>query len=74
MDPLEFWSEKKHADPNLFAVAVKYFTPLPASVESERLFSSAGLIVSPLRNRLKAKHVEILAFLHFNLPKLNNLY
>ncbi|XP_078487693.1 zinc finger BED domain-containing protein 4-like [Ciona intestinalis] len=68
---LEYWADQKHTNPELFAIALKFLTVPPNSVCSERLFSSTGIILSPLRNRLKAKQVEMLAFIHYNLPKLN---
>ena len=39
-------------------------TFVPAS--SERAFSSAGLTVTKLRNRLTGEHVEAINFLHMN--------
>ena len=42
-------------------------TFVPASAApSERAFSSAGLFVTKLRNRLTGEHVEAINFLHMN--------
>ena len=42
-------------------------TFVPAfSAPSERAFSSAGLTVTKLRNRLTGEHVEAINFLHMN--------
>ncbi|XP_078487107.1 zinc finger BED domain-containing protein 4-like [Ciona intestinalis] len=72
--PLDFWMDHRVDCPALFSLAVSLLSCPPTSVSSERLFSSSGVIVSPLRNRLKPKNVEVLKFLHYNLRKLNFLY
>ena len=41
------------------------FVPV-SSAPSERAFSSAGLTVAKLRNRLTDEHVEAINFLHMN--------
>jgi hypothetical protein len=44
------------------------------SQESERLFSTAGAIMTDLRNRLSAENLEKLLFIHENLPLTNFEY
>jgi hypothetical protein len=58
----------------LAKLAHRSFTAPATSAESERLFSSAGLILSDLRSRLKAENVEKLLFLHHNLKLFNFNY
>ncbi|XP_054285024.1 zinc finger BED domain-containing protein 4-like [Macrosteles quadrilineatus] len=48
-------------------IATKYMCIPPATVFSERLFSSAGLICDKKRNRLDPERVKQLVFLHKNL-------
>jgi len=56
------------------ALAKKYITPPPTSVDVERLFSSAGNILTPKRNRLHAENLEKNLFCKENLPKINFEY
>jgi len=52
-DPaVTFWSKMMQPQPALAHVAIKYLTCPPTSVSSERIFSTAGDIVSPHRSRL----------------------
>lgn len=46
-------------------------TPMPSSAGSERLFSLAGRIFSPLRSRLQDKNFESLVFLRSNWELLD---
>lgn len=47
---------------------LKYLSPPPGSVPSEKLFSAAGLIYDPLRNRLYGVKATKLLFVKNNLP------
>jgi len=60
--------------PLLAKLVRKYHSSPATSVESERLFSIAGLIVSDLRKRLLPENVEMLLFLHHNLLILDMKY
>ncbi|CAL4071540.1 unnamed protein product, partial [Meganyctiphanes norvegica] len=76
-DPFTWWKEHKALFPLLSVLAEKYLSCPPSSVESERLFSEAGLVYSPHRSRLRADTGEKLIFLNFNLrllPKLEYKY
>lgn len=69
-DPFKYWHAKQNF-PNLKKLAQKFLSLVPATVPSERLFSTAGLIHTNLRNRLKPENLQILCFLNKNLEKVN---
>ena len=77
-DPLEYWKKKSEShnniEKNMSKVAIQYLTPPPTSVSVERLFSTAGDIVTAERNRLKPENAEKLLFLRENLPILKFQY
>lgn len=60
--------------PNLKKLAQKYLSIKPATVDSERLFSTAGLIHTDLRNRLKPDNLKMLCFLNKNLTEVKFNY
>lgn len=75
----DFWDSMKQKLPFMYIVAMRlvctlimralldrFLTIPPVSVECERLFSSAGLINTPLRSRLTDSHLETLCFLKHN--------
>ena len=66
--PMTYWKEKQPLWPCLADLACKYLSIPPSSAASERLFSSAGDIVSPERNRILPEKAEMLLFLKKNLP------
>uniref|UniRef100_A0A914NVB0 BED-type domain-containing protein n=1 Tax=Meloidogyne incognita TaxID=6306 RepID=A0A914NVB0_MELIC len=67
-DPFKYWSgENSIKWPLLTKLSHRYFSAPATSSESERLFSTAGLVVSNLRTRLLPDNVEKLLFLHNNL-------
>ena len=53
-DPLRYWYHKRSDYPRLAQMAIEVLSVQPMSAECERLFSSGGLMVSPLRTRLEA--------------------
>ena len=67
-DPLVWWQQNEGSLPLLSQLAKKYLGTVASSVPSERLFSKAGDLISPKRNRLKPKNVNMLLFLNANLP------
>jgi hypothetical protein len=66
-DPLVWWRQSAVTFPMLAVVAKKYLCIPATSVASERLFSGAGQIVTPLRNRLDQENVNKMLFLSKNL-------
>ncbi|KAH8040937.1 hypothetical protein HPB51_013107 [Rhipicephalus microplus] len=67
-NPLEWW--KTHGSrlyPALAKVAQKYLSIPATQTRSERLFSTAGNVVSSRRELLLPDHVKQLVFLHENL-------
>ena len=66
-NPLLYWKEKQASWPLLATLARKYLAPPCTTVPSERLFSTAGNIVTDKRTRLDAEKVEMLLFLNKNM-------
>lgn len=64
--PLAWWKTKEEIYPTLAPLARKYLAVQATSASSERLFSTAGNIVTVKRARLTDDNVENIAFLHFN--------
>jgi zinc finger BED domain-containing protein 4 len=74
-DPYAFWAGQNSIKwPLLSKLSNKYLSAPATSAESERLFSTAGLIVSDLRKRLLPQNLENLLFLHHNLKIYNFSY
>ncbi|KAL1275997.1 hypothetical protein QQF64_035620 [Cirrhinus molitorella] len=67
-NPLHYWRANQVRLPTLAATAAKFLSAPCTSVESERLFSTASIIVEEHRSRLTAQHAEMLIFLKKNLP------
>ena len=66
-DPLLWWKQNSIKLPILSRLARKYLCVCATSCSSERLFSAAGNIVTPLRAHLNRDKVEMLTFLSKNL-------
>ena len=58
-NPLTFWKECKSEFPNLSKVARSILAIQATSAASERIFSNAGFIGNPRRNRLSVDSLEI---------------
>ena len=58
----------------LTKVAKKYFTPPPTSTDVERLYSTAGDILSNEKNRLLPENLEKHFFCRENLPVVGFCY
>ena len=55
-------------------LAEYYLTPPATSVDVERLFSTAGDVLTDERNRLKPENASKILFLKENLPNVNFQY
>lgn len=65
-DPLKWWKDHSYNYPNLSILAKNTLCHLGTPVPCERVFSSAGLVLSDRRCRLKSEKVNMLLFLHYN--------
>jgi hypothetical protein len=66
-DPLAWWRANGRRYPHVAAIARKMLSVPATSVASERVFSTAGHVVSKRRNRLDPEHVDQILFLAKNL-------
>ncbi|XP_036340972.1 uncharacterized protein LOC118750359 [Rhagoletis pomonella] len=66
-NPLLYWKANAKPKDVLAQLARKDLCIPSSSVESERVFSTAGLIVNDRRSSLKPETVDMLVFLHKNL-------
>lgn len=73
-DPLKYWLANKKRFPALSHLARKYLSAPPSSVDSERIFSTAGNVCVDNRSRLSSDNLEKLVFLNKNLPLVNYEY
>ena len=64
--PLDWWKENQHRFPLVLRVARRYLTILITSTPTERVFSTAGLIVTRLISCLTPEHVNMLVYLNKN--------
>ena len=73
-----FWKQKKETGNKIWValseLASFYLTPPPSSTECERLFSTAGDILTPSRSCLEPAIAEKLLFLRENFPKIHFKY
>jgi len=65
-DPLDYWRASAVNHPRLSALAKRLLAVPGSSVPSERMFSTAGQIVTDQRSRLAPDSVSRLLFLHKN--------
>ena len=66
-NPLLWWKANELKYPILSELAKRYLCVPATSVASERVFSSAGDLVSAQRSSLHSEHVDKLLFLEKNL-------
>ena len=65
-DPLQWWHERMSIYPIMCKLAQKTFSFVATSVPSERLFSSAGNVITEKRSCLTPEHADQLIFLFEN--------
>ena len=65
--PLNWWKEHQYRYPFLARLAMALMCTPATSVPSERVFSTAGDIVTQNRARLQPQHVDTLVFLKKNM-------
>ncbi|KAL2083718.1 hypothetical protein ACEWY4_021491 [Coilia grayii] len=63
---LEWWRANQSRFPQLASLAERYLCIPGTSVPSERVFSTAGLVVNRLLTQLTPEHVDMLVFLNKN--------
>ncbi|KAM3858869.1 E3 SUMO-protein ligase ZBED1-like [Diretmus argenteus] len=66
-DPLAWWKSNECKYPHVAMMARRYLAVSATSVPSERVFSTAGDIVTAMRSTLSPDNVDILIFLKKNL-------
>ena len=66
-DPLKWWRKNEVVYPHLAKLAKRYLSVQATSVASERVFSTAGDLVSAERSCLSPENVNKLIFLKKNL-------
>ncbi len=67
-NPLQWWKNEGHLKfPMLYKLATKYLSMPATSVPSERIFSTAGEIISKKRNRLGDENASTIIFLNANM-------
>ncbi len=62
-DPLKWWKTHEHLDSHIAMLACRYLAVPGTSVPSEKVFSTAGDIVTSSRSVLSTENVDILIFL-----------
>uniref|UniRef100_A0A1A7ZCN3 HAT C-terminal dimerisation domain-containing protein n=1 Tax=Nothobranchius furzeri TaxID=105023 RepID=A0A1A7ZCN3_NOTFU len=65
-NPLQWWKSNEARFPSLASLAKSYLCVPATSTPSERLFSSAGNIVSKKRTSLSPEHIDMLTFFHYS--------
>jgi hypothetical protein len=71
-DPFLWWKLNQHRLPTMASMALVYLASPPTSVPSERVFSTAGDIITDHRSRLLPENAEKLILLKFNLHLLDS--
>ncbi|XP_034083909.1 zinc finger BED domain-containing protein 1-like [Gymnodraco acuticeps] len=69
-DPLVWWKEHQYEYPLLSHLAKRYLCIPGTSVSSERVFSTAGDIITAQRSALLPDHVDQIIFLNKNLKRM----
>lgn len=59
LDVFKWWFENKHICPALYDIAIAHLIISATSADSERIFSTAGLILSTKRSNLTSEHLDL---------------
>ena len=62
-NPLEWWRSKQRGPPLLAALARRVLTRPASQAQSQLMFSTVGLILTPARNSLSSENVELPVYL-----------
>ena len=75
-EPLSWWKSHERVYPFLAKLAKRYLCIPGTSVSAERVFSTAGDIVTAQRSTLSSEHVDQLLFLSKNadIPSLSKCF
>lgn len=66
-DSLSWWRDRRHKYPVLAFLARKYLGAPASSAPCERLFSTAGNVLTAKRSRLDDENAEKIVFVHENV-------
>lgn len=66
-DVLNWWFDHKNKFPRLFELSIKYLIVQATSTPSERVFSTAGYVLSTKRSRLTEENLDMLLFMYKKL-------
>jgi len=64
---LQWWRRNDKAFPKTAAIARKYLAIPATSVQSERLFSATGRLISKAHSRLLPEHADSLIYINKNM-------
>ncbi|CAH0730540.1 unnamed protein product, partial [Brenthis ino] len=73
-DQLKYWQINSKKFGSLSHIARTYLSSPATSIPSEQVFSAAGIVYDPHRNRLLGDKAAKLLFLKYNIPLLNFNY
>ena len=73
-NPFEWWEINQKQYPVLAKLGKKYLSAPPTSVNSERVFSGAGLLYTDHRCRLQPELAEKLLLIKYNYPSVGSSY
>ena len=66
-DVFDWWHKHKKIYPHLYKMAMRYLIVPATSADSERVFSTAGYVLSCKRSKLSGSHANMIIFLNKNL-------
>ena len=72
-NPLNWWKVNESRFPTLAKMARCYLCVPATSIPSERVFSTAGLVINDRRSSLSPENVDMLIFLSQNLRMIKSV-